>query len=246
MWRNFVNRVIVPILFVLVGGYVCTSLVIKKESEAIIRKQIEAAEAQARAEAEAKRLEEERRRAEFKASSYDQVFKSVGEQYNIDWRLLAAIAKAESGYNYDIESPAGALGLMQIMPKVAEQFDISREQLLNVGINVDLAAQILLGNKKMLRLPENISEKEQWRFILACYNAGYGRVADARALAKHYGSNHNRWNDVAMCLGWLADPDFSKHKVVKYGAFHGSKETVGYVNKVMHIYNKYSNNSTDL
>jgi hypothetical protein len=52
------------------------------------------------------------------------LFESAGEEHDIDPALLAIIALVESGGRPDVESRAGAVGLMQIMPGTAG--DIAR------------------------------------------------------------------------------------------------------------------------
>jgi membrane-bound lytic murein transglycosylase F len=93
----------------------------------------------------------------------------------------------------------------------------------------------------MLRLGDDFDKGERLKFILACYNAGYSRIADARRLAEFHDENSEDWSIVATYLSLLAEPEFAEHEVVQSGAFHGSNETITYVNKVIHIYNMYCN-----
>ncbi len=48
--------------------------------------------------------------------SYAQMFQSIGAQYDLDWRMLAAQAYIESGFDTLALSSAGAMGLMQVLP----------------------------------------------------------------------------------------------------------------------------------
>ena len=83
MWKRVLDRVIVPILFVLVGVCVAGTLIIEEDNRAYQRKE---------AEAEAERLRAEEEAAmNISISSYDHIFKDVAERYNLDWRLLAAL-----------------------------------------------------------------------------------------------------------------------------------------------------------
>ncbi|MDE6638258.1 MAG: lytic transglycosylase F, partial [Muribaculaceae bacterium] len=52
-------------------------------------------------------------------SPYDQIFKAAGKKSGLDWRLIAAIAYVESHFDADVTSWAGALGIMQVMPRTA-------------------------------------------------------------------------------------------------------------------------------
>jgi soluble lytic murein transglycosylase len=45
---------------------------------------------------------------------------TVAEKYDLDPYLVAAVARTESGFDPDARSHAGAVGLMQLLPKTAE------------------------------------------------------------------------------------------------------------------------------
>jgi len=172
-------------------------------------------------------------------SPYDKMFQDVGKEYGIDWLLLSAIACAESEFRFDAVSRAGAVGLMQIMPVTAKSMGYEREQLFNAEISAEVAAKLLHENNKMLHLPRNFDKEERLKFILACYNAGYSRIADARRLAHYYEDNADKWSVVATYLTLLSEPEYAEHEVVQSGEFYGSGETIDYVNKVLHIYRLY-------
>jgi membrane-bound lytic murein transglycosylase F len=93
----------------------------------------------------------------------------------------------------------------------------------------------------MLRLPEGFDASERVKFILACYNAGYSRIADARRLARYLEESGDEWSIVATYLELLAEPEYVELEIVHSGPFYGSAETIAYVNRVMHIYNIYRN-----
>lgn len=48
--------------------------------------------------------------------TYGQMFQAVARQYDLDWRMLAAQAYVESGFDAVALSNAGAMGLMQVLP----------------------------------------------------------------------------------------------------------------------------------
>lgn len=172
-------------------------------------------------------------------SPYDKIFQDVGKEYGVDWLLLSAIARAESEFRFDAVSKAGAVGLMQIMPMVAKSMGYEREQLFDAEISAEIAARLLVENRKMLHLDSDMEVLEQLKFVLACYNAGYSRIADARRLAVYYEDNPDQWSIVATYLSLLSEPEYAEHEAVVSGAFYGSAETVAYVDKVMHIYKLY-------
>lgn len=48
--------------------------------------------------------------------TYAQMFQTIAAQYDLDWRILAAQAYVESGFDSLALSSAGAMGLMQVLP----------------------------------------------------------------------------------------------------------------------------------
>ena len=172
-------------------------------------------------------------------SPFDDMFKEVGAQCDVDWVLLSAIASAESEFNPNAISPAGALGIMQVMPVVARNLGYERDSLFNPRICAEVAAILLHENNDMLSLSQSIDKTERLNFILACYNAGYSRISDARRLARYHEEDANKWSVVEEYLALLAEPEFAEHEVVRSGAFHGSAETRAYVKRVMRRYNRF-------
>ncbi|MBE6194114.1 MAG: transglycosylase [Rikenellaceae bacterium] len=172
-------------------------------------------------------------------SPYDKIFQEIGAKYGLDRLFLSAIARVESEFRVDAVSRSGAVGLMQIMPSTAKSMGYEREQLFDAETSAEIAAQLLHENNKMLRLSRDFDKTERLHFILACYNAGYSRVADARRLARYHLEDANRWGVVQKYLALLAEPQYYEHELVRSGEFGGSEETISYVRKVMRRYNVY-------
>jgi cell wall-associated NlpC family hydrolase len=92
------------------------------------------------------------------------LFTAASAKYGVPATLLAAVAKQESGYDPQAVSPAGARGLMQIMPGTAR----------GLGVNPDVPAQAVDGAARLLR--DLIDEFDRVDLALAAYNAGPGAV----------------------------------------------------------------------
>jgi membrane-bound lytic murein transglycosylase F len=223
MWRKIVKNTPVPMLFVLVGTL--SAIVITD----ISKKRTKPIPTQNKEEVP----------TSYAISPYDKIFQEVGEKYGIDWLLLVAIARTESQFRFDAVSKAGAIGIMQIMPLVAHNMGYEREALFDIQTNIEIAARLLIENNKMLRLSDNFKKTERLNFILACYNAGYPRIADAIRLAEYHDDEADNWSVVSTYLSLLSEPEFATHEVVHSGIFHGSNETIDYVSKVIHRYNRY-------
>ncbi|MDR7280484.1 transglycosylase SLT domain-containing protein [Catenuloplanes atrovinosus] len=96
---------------------------------------------------------------------YADLFTQAAAKHGVPAKLLAAVAKVESSYNPRAVSPAGAQGLMQLMPSTAR------------GLGVDNAfdpKQAIEGAAKLLK--SNLKEFKSLDLALAAYNAGGGAV----------------------------------------------------------------------
>ena len=178
---------------------------------------------------------------EYQISAYDNIFRNICEREGTDWRLMSAIAYHESRFMPDLRSPRGARGMMQIMPHVARQFEVTVEALDDPATNIRVANKLMNMLDKMMRIPAEVSAEDRLSLILAAYNSGIGHVADARRLAKAHGENPNSWKSVARYLELKADPAYYEHEVVKYGRFSGSRQTIAYVENVRSRYARYCN-----
>lgn len=97
---------------------------------------------------------------------YDHLFIEAGARYGISPAVLKAVACAESGFNPDAVSGAGAVGLMQIMPETARVLGIDPR---DPAQSVDGAARLL--RSLMDRFDGDLT------LALAGYNAGPGAVS---------------------------------------------------------------------
>jgi len=169
-------------------------------------------------------------------SLFDPLFKEYARQINWDWRLLASVSYQESKFLTDRVSWAGAAGLMGLMPKTAEAFGVSADQINDPEQNIRAAAGFIKRLNQMFVSIEN--EEERIKFIVAAYNAGPGHILDAQALAAKYGKNTGDWNDVEEYLKLKNQPEYYNDPVCKLGYFRGS-ETIAYVQNVLERWNYY-------
>jgi cell wall-associated NlpC family hydrolase len=97
-------------------------------------------------------------------ASYANQFATAEAQYHLPTGLLAAVAQQESGGNAQAVSPAGAQGLMQLMPSTAA----------GLGVNAYDPAQAINAAAKILS--GNLAQFGSVPLALAAYNAGAGAV----------------------------------------------------------------------
>ena len=125
-------------------------------------------------------------------SIYDDQFRLQAEVYfgdamingrPLDWRWFKAQAMAESGFDIKAVSPAGARGIMQLMPPT------SAEVAVQMGLPddpFDPLIGIKMGvfyDRRMWRIWRAEVGLERVRFMFAAYNAGAGHIIKAQRLA---------------------------------------------------------------
>lgn len=176
---------------------------------------------------------------EYAISPYDKIFRRVARRHNIDWILMSAMASGESHFNSDAVSPRGAVGIMQVMPHIAKEWDVERDELFDPAINIDVACRLYKSMQRMLRLPKDISEPDRMALTIASYNCGASRVIDARNLAEYYDEPTTEWSTVSEYLQLLSDEEYYNHEAVAGGKFKEGHITVAYTNRVLDHYDKF-------
>ena len=168
-------------------------------------------------------------------SPYDSLIQNAAEELGWDWYLLAAQIFRESKFDPEAESWAGAVGLMQILPRTANEYGVSDLH--------DPKQNIYAGTKHIMWLQNQWEKKiadpeERLKFVLASYNVGLGHLQDAVRLTEKYGGDVTKWDEVREYLLKKSDKKFYTDPVVEYGYCRGT-EPVQYVSLIMDIYANY-------
>ena len=117
-----------------------------------------------------------------KWQDYDEYFNKASTTYNVDKRLLIAVAKTESDFNPKATSGAGAKGIMQWMDRTAKSLGVT---------NSYDPEQNIMGGAKYLSQLLKIYDGDRNK-ALAGYNAGTGNVS--RYGAEKYSKYYNKVN----------------------------------------------------
>jgi membrane-bound lytic murein transglycosylase MltF len=123
-----------------------------------------------------------------------ELFQKYAGEYEFDWLLIGAQAFQESGIDQSVRSPAGAVGVMQVLPTTAADPTIGI-----ANVDTDTNNNIHAG-VKYLRFMVNeyfndpaITPVNRHLFALASYNAGPNRIARLRQKAAKQGLDPNKW-----------------------------------------------------
>lgn len=100
------------------------------------------------------------------SNTLEQIFEEAATTYNVPKDLLKAIAKAESNFDPNATSGAGAQGIMQLMPKTARS--------LGVTDSYDPYQNIMGGAKYISQMLDQFNGNVS--YALAAYNAGPNNV----------------------------------------------------------------------
>jgi len=145
------------------------------------------------------------------------LFRKFGDVYDIDPLLLAALGYQESRLDQNVRSPAGAIGVMQLLPTTGASLEVGDITLLEPNIHG--------GTRYLSSLIDRVESPEVDRLntiflALASYNAGQTRIRCLRRETAEKGLDPNVW----------------LHNVELAAAREIGRETVVYVRNVYQYY----------
>lgn len=169
-------------------------------------------------------------------SPYDKLIKKYSAKLGWDWRQLAALVWQESKFRIEARSGKGAVGLMQMMPHTARRFDV--DNMLDPDENLGAAVNYLLKLEKMMQ--GRVAPESLWQAVLACYNAGEGRIIDCINLANSKGiaAGAVTWEDIVNVIPEMRNEDILQNENIRLGMFQGY-QTIAYIDRVTEIYNAF-------
>lgn len=154
---------------------------------------------------------------------FDKYFSKYSKRYfgpGFDWRHFKAQAIAESRLKEKALSHAGAMGVMQIMPKTFD--DILRKHPAIKGSRDqprwNIAAGIYYDRKLWNLWKAKRPFRDRLSFMFGSYNAGGRNILKAQELAEKDGLNANLWRSIKPVL-----PKVTGRR---------SKETIDYIDRI--------------
>jgi membrane-bound lytic murein transglycosylase F len=163
-------------------------------------------------------------------SAYDGLIRMYSREYGLDWRLMAAQAFQESGFDPSMQSWSGALGLFQVLPITGRSLGFSRLDEAAQGVH----AGILAVRHLLRELDAGISQEQRMRLALAAYAVGIGHVRDAQRVAAELGLDPHKWSgNVEKAMLLLEEP--THYRRASHGYCRG-RDAVRYVNEIQRRY----------
>jgi soluble lytic murein transglycosylase-like protein len=101
------------------------------------------------------------------AQAYEAIIREAAVLYRVDASLIRSVMQAESAFDPSAVSRAGAMGLMQLMPDIAEAFGVVHP--------FDPRENIMAGTRLLRELLDQ--HRGNLRLAIASYNAGPTAVA---------------------------------------------------------------------
>ncbi len=152
------------------------------------------------------------------------IFQRYGDEYDMPWLLVAAQGYQESRLDQSVRSPAGAIGVMQLLPSTAADPNVGIPNIEDVENNIHAGIKYLrfIHDRYFADAP-NLTELDKGLFSFAAYNAGPARVAGLREKAADLG----------------LDPDVWFRNVEVVAAQEIGRETVQYVSNIYKYYIAY-------
>jgi len=161
---------------------------------------------------------------------YREIFEKAGQEWGVDWRLLAAIGYQESHWRSQAKSPTGVRGIMMLTLDTAEY--------LGLDDRLDPQSSIFGGARyyarQTERIADTVAEPDRTWMALAAYNVGFNHIKDARTIVEWQGGDPDTWVDISEALPLLAERKW--YSKLPHGYARGW-EPVLYVNNIRAYYN---------
>ena len=158
-----------------------------------------------------------------KFQAYVGYFKKYAAEYNFDYLMLVAQGYQESLLDQSRRNPSGAVGIMQVIPKIASASPIGISGVEVAENNIHAGAKMMRNIADTYFKDPQLDALNKTLMVFASYNAGPTRIARLRKKAATEGFDPNQW--------------FGNVELVV--AKEVGQETVQYVNNIYKYYVAY-------
>jgi len=158
-----------------------------------------------------------------KYNSKVRLFKKYAGEYDFNYLMIVAQAYQESGLDHSKRSPAGAVGVMQLLPTTAKDPNVNIANIEKLENNIHAGTKYLRFIIDRYFKDEPMDDVNKLLFAFASYNAGPARVKELRKKAAAMGLDPNVW--------------FNNVEIVAAKSI--GRETVQYVRNIYKYYISY-------
>jgi len=151
-------------------------------------------------------------------------FKTYSGKYGFDYLMMVAQGYQESRLDQSVRSPAGAIGIMQLLPSTAADSAIAITDIDKAESNVHAGIKYMRWIVDNFFDNNDLDPMQQTLFAFAAYNAGPNRIQRLRSKAQQRG----------------LDPDIWFNNVEVIAAEDIGRETVQYVSNIYKYYLAYT------
>jgi membrane-bound lytic murein transglycosylase MltF len=148
-----------------------------------------------------------------------EIIKRYADEYEFDWLIIAAQAYQESRFDQSKHSPAGAIGVMQLLPTTAADKAVGIPDISNLENNIHAGVKYMHWLRETYYSDEAIAPLDRVLFSFAAYNAGPGNMKRAQRRAKRLGFDPNRWFgnvEIGMYRAVSGEPASYVRNIYKY------------------------------
>jgi membrane-bound lytic murein transglycosylase MltF len=121
------------------------------------------------------------------------LFRKYGERYGVDPLMVAAQGYRESRLDQSARSPAGAVGIMQLLPETGRAMGVG--DIRRLEPNIHAGVKYLRSIMDRYFDDAGVDEQNRTLFAVAAYNAGPTRIARLRSRAGRQGLDADQWFD---------------------------------------------------
>jgi len=119
------------------------------------------------------------------------LFKKYGEQYKLDYLLMAAQGYQESTLDQSARNPSAAIGVMQVLPSTAK--DLKVGDITQIEPNIHAGVKYIRFMMDEYYADDPMDPLNKGLMTFAAYNAGPGRIRGLRRETAKRGLNPNVW-----------------------------------------------------
>jgi membrane-bound lytic murein transglycosylase MltF len=128
-----------------------------------------------------------------KFQAYVSYFKKYAAEYDFDYLMLVAQGYQESLLDQSRRNPSGAVGIMQVIPKIAAAPPINISNVYAAENNIHAGAKMLRDIADTYFKDPKLDPLNKTLMVFASYNAGPTRISRLRKKAAADGLNPNEW-----------------------------------------------------